>query len=165
MSTISYHFVLPLCCQMGVEVQLLFGPLTPAQWEKWRAISLLPLPAVSDGARSLAICIAHRYCKGEGTVFPLMFGQGRASIIKRFLVLSVYPLPGPLVIGSRLFLRLFLSVPAGSSGGQVSPGPHPECLVKRRKIQGVHSSVIPLQASLTSFQLLESSYAYLFYCT
>lgn len=87
---------------------------------------------------------------GEGVVFPFVFGSGR------FLVLLVHLFP---VLGLQRAAFYFLSVPVGGSRIKASPDPAPPGYMRSGKIiQGTHCSVITLQATLSSFQLLESSH-------
>ena len=129
---LACHLVLPVCCWIGVEVQLLFGPLTSPQWRKSRVILELPLLASPNGARCLAICTVHWHCS-EGFAFGVWIELGK------------YYQKGPCSInlsfsqpfGYRLqaFLRLFWSVLIGRGARvKASPGLHSGHRGSKKKI-------------------------------
>ena len=80
--------------------------------------------------------------EGGATLFSVVFGWSRMIIVKKFSILLVCPLPGPLALESRLLLGFFWSVPIGISELLVSPVPSLG-YVKQKKNQGPHHHVIP----------------------
>lgn len=92
------------------------------KWMKLKSsCSLGPAYNYCHGVRTKAQLPAgpHWNCQVDVYNSSLMFSQSRVSIAKKFTVVSTF-FPSPLNKGNRLFLELFLSVPIGGPGLEVS---------------------------------------------